>query len=139
MVGRPVNMMENIVTAVETISLTSSSGLVVASWAGSPALAPLSSSLPGWALGLGLAWNSDTAEAEVQHHLGAVVSRHLLSDELGSSGQVVLDLGRLEASVQLPGLQQGNSLQSSLLLTSIMRPNSLDLERTSAGSLGQVI
>ena len=139
LVGRPANMMDNIRTAVETISRTSSTGLVVASWAGSPALAPLSSSLPGWALGLGLAWNSDTAQADLQHQLGAVVSRHLLSDELGSSGQVVLDLGRLEASVELPDLQQGNSLQSSLLLTAIMRPNSLELERTSAASLGQVI
>ena len=139
LVGRPDNMMENIRSAVRAVSHTASSGLVVASWAGSPALAPLSSSLPGWALGLGLAWNSETAQTSVQRQLGPVVSRHLLSDELGSSGQVVLDLGRLEDSVQLPGLQQGNSLQSSLLLTAIMRPNSLDLERTSAAGLGQVI
>ena len=139
LVGRPANMTDNLLAGVEALSQTSSTGLVVASWAGSPALAPVSSSLPGWALGAGLAWNSHTEPSHVSKYLGPVVSRHLLSDQLGTSGQVVLDLARLEETVQLPGLPGGNGLQSSLLLTAIMRPNSLDLDNTSAASLGTVI
>ena len=139
LVGRPTNMIHNIQAGSQALSQTSGSGLLVASWSGSPALAPISSSLPGWALGAGLGWNSNTDPAHVTRYLGPVVTRHLLSDQLGTSGQVVLDLGRLEETLHLPGLNTGNSLQSSLLLTAIIRPNSLDLDNTTAASLGTVI
>ena len=63
-------------------------GLVVASWAASPALAPLASSLPGWVLGLGAAWNSAVtadSEAEVTSRLGEVLLTTYLHIYLSTS------------------------------------------------------
>ena len=77
LVGRPRNMAANILGAVAAAEASCGRGLVVASWAASPALAPLASSLPGWVLGLGAAWNSAVtadSEAEVTSRLGEVLS-----------------------------------------------------------------
>eukprot|EP00092_Neocalanus_flemingeri_P008333 GFUD01008985.1.p1 GENE.GFUD01008985.1~~GFUD01008985.1.p1 ORF type:complete len:881 (-),score=182.76 GFUD01008985.1:190-2832(-) len=141
LVGRPLNMANNISNAAKAAKLTNAAGLIVASWAGSPALAPVASSFPGWALGLGLAWNSSVKEEYVSRYLGDILSKHLFYDETGNSGQIILDLGRSEACVESPKpLEPGsNVLQTSLLLNVIMRPNGVDLENTSADQLGKVI
>jgi len=141
LVGRPNNMIGNIISATTAAAATSSSGVVVASWAATPALAPVSSSLPGWTLGLGLAWNPDVSNEHVSKHLGDVLTRHVFYDEAGSSGNVLLELGKCEASVELPvhSTTKGNILQSSLLLSTIMRPDGVDLENTSSEQLGKII
>jgi len=140
LVGRPLNMADNIDNAAQAAKLTSAAGLIVASWAGSPALAPIASAFPGWALGLGLAWNSGVKNDHVSRYLGDILSSHLFYDETGSSGQIVLDLGRSEACIESPKpLEAGHVLQTSLLLNVIMRPNGIDLENTSADQLGKVI
>ena len=139
LVGRPGNMIKNVISSVSAASLTSVSGLVVASWAGSPSLAPLASSLPGWTLGLGLSWNSDSSEEFVNKHLGEVMTKHLFCDETGSSGQLLLELGKCEESVELPKPDNINILQSSLPLSTIMRPDGVDLENTDQDQLGKVI
>ena len=141
LVGRPVNMIQNIYNAATATKITNSGGLIVASWAGSPALAPIASSYPGWALGTGLAWNSSVEEDHIARYLGNILSKHLFYDETGSSGQIILDLGRSESCVESPEpLEPGtNVLQTSVLLNVIMRPNGVDLENTSADQLGKVI
>ena len=117
------------------------SGLTVASWSGSPALSPLASSLPGWTLGLGVSWSRDTSLEHVDKYLGDVLTRHVFYDETGSSGQVLLDLGRCESRVELPsgGVSSVSGLQSSLLLSSIMRPDTVDLSNTEPEQVGRVI
>jgi len=141
LVGRPGNMIDNIISAATAASATSSSGVVVASWAATPALAPVSSSLPGWTMGLGLTWNPDVSHEHVTKYLGDVLTRHVFYDEAGSSGSVLLELGKCEASVELPvhSSAKGNILQSSLLLSTIMRPDGVDLENTSPEQLGKII
>ena len=141
LVGRPLNMADNIANAANAAKQTNGAGLIVASWAGSPALAPVASSFPGWALGMGLAWNSNVKEEYISRYLGDILSKHLFYDETGNSGQIVLDLGRSESCVESPKpLEPGtNVLQTSLLLNVIMRPNGVDLENTSADQLGKVI
>ena len=134
-------MVDNIANAAKAAKLTKAAGLIVASWAGSPALTSIASSYPGWALGTGLAWNSNVAQDHISTYLGDILSKHLFYDETGSSGQIMLDLGRLEASIQSPiPVEPGtNVLQTSVLLNVIMRPNSVDFENTSADQLGKVI
>merc|ERR1711892_55319 len=134
-------MIENITNAATSTKVTNAAGLVVASWAGSPALIPIASSYPGWSLGTGLAWNSNVKEEFISRYLGDILSKHLFYDETGNSGQIVLDLGRSESCVESPKpLEPGtNVLQTSLLLNVIMRPNGVDLENTSADQLGKVI
>ena len=137
LVGRPGNMISNIVQAAGAPV----SGLTVASWSGSPALSPLASSLPGWTLGLGVSWSRDTSLEHVDKYLGDVLTRHVFYDETGSSGQVLLDLGRCESRVELPsgGVSSVSGLQSSLLLSSIMRPDTVDLSNTEPEQVGRVI
>ena len=89
LVGRPGNMIDNIISAATAAAATSSSGVVVASWAATPALAPVSSSLPGWTMGLGLTWNPDVSHEHVTKYLGDVLTRHVFYDEAGSSGKVL--------------------------------------------------
>ena len=141
LIGRPINMVENITNAATSTKLTNAAGLVVASWAGSPALAPIASSYPGWALGTGLAWNSNVNGDHISRYLGEILSKHLFYDETGSSGQIILDPGSAEACIESPKpLEPGtNVLQTSVLLNVIMRPNGVDLENTSADQLGKVI
>jgi len=141
LVGRPLNMMENIFNAAHTAAMSNTSGLVVASWAGSPALAPIASSYPGWAMGVGLAWNSNIETDYLSMHFGNILSKHLFCDETGSSGQIILDLGRSESCIESPvPIEPGtNVLQTSVLLNVIMRPNGIDWENTSADQLGKVI
>ena len=88
LVGRPRNMAANILGAVAAAEASCGRGLVVASWAASPALAPLASSLPGWVLGLGAAWNSAVtadSEAEVTSRLGEVLLTTYLLIQLSTS------------------------------------------------------
>ena len=141
LVGRPVNMIENIRNAATATRLTNSAGVIIASWAGSPALAPIASSYPGWALGTGLAWNSRVKEEHISRYLGDILSKHLFYDETGTSGQIILDLGKSESCIESPEpLEPGtNVLQTSVLLNVIMRPNGVDFENTSADQLGKVI
>ena len=77
----------------------------------------------------------------ISRYLGEILSKHLFYDETGSSGQIILDLGRAEACIESPKpLEPGtNVLQTSVLLNVIMRPNGVDLENTSADQLGKVI
>ncbi len=57
MAGRPATMAANVARAAAAAHQTESGGLLVAQWAGSPALAHLTAALPGWILAAGLAWN----------------------------------------------------------------------------------
>ena len=140
LVGRPANMVQNILEGVAASDLCSASGVLLASWAASPALSPLASALPGWTLGLGAAWNSRVTEDEVTQHLGDILTHHIFNDQTGSSGQVLLDLGNNEASVELPsGLGSANILGSTVLLSVVMRPDTVDLEATTAEHLGRVV
>ena len=134
-------MIENIKNAATATRLTNSAGVIIASWAGSPALAPIASSYPGWALGTGLAWNSRVKEEHISRYLGDILSKHLFYDETGTSGQIILDLGKSESCIESPEpLEPGtNVLQTSVLLNVIMRPNGVDFENTSADQLGKVI
>ena len=54
---------------------------------------------------------------------------------------MLLELGRCEASVELPrpDTGAGNMLQSSLLLATITRADNVDLDNTSSDQLGKVI
>merc|ERR1712142_1376753 len=74
-------------------------------------------------------------------HFGNILSKHLFCDETGSSGQIILDLGRSESCIESPvPIEPGtNVLQTSVLLNVIMRPNGIDWENTSADQLGKVI
>ena len=56
-------------------------------------------------------------------------------DEAGSSGAVLLELGGAEA-----GVEGDSSLASSLLLSTLLRPDTVDLEAaTTADTLGRCI
>ncbi len=57
MAGRPATMAANVARAAAAAHQTEAGGLLVAHWAGSPALAHLTAALPGWILAAGLAWN----------------------------------------------------------------------------------
>jgi hypothetical protein len=50
-------MAANVARAAAAAHQTEACGLLVAHWAGSPALAHLTAALPGWILAVGLAWN----------------------------------------------------------------------------------
>jgi hypothetical protein len=50
-------MAANVARAAAAADQTEAGGLLVAHWAGSPALAHLTAALPGWILAAGLAWN----------------------------------------------------------------------------------
>jgi hypothetical protein len=50
-------MAANVARAAAAAHQTEAGGLLVAHWAGSPALAHLTAALPGWMLAAGLAWN----------------------------------------------------------------------------------
>ena len=140
LVGRPANMIQNILEGVAASDLCSASGVLLASWAASPALSPLASALPGWTLGLGAAWNSRVTKEEVTQHLGDILTHHIFYDQTGSSGKVLLDLGNNEASVEIPsGLGSSNILGSSVLLSVVMRPDTVDLDNTSSEHLGRVV
>ena len=140
LVGRPANMIQNILEGVAASDICSASGVLLASWAASPALSPLASALPGWTLGLGAAWNSQVTEGEINQHLGDILTHHIFYDQTGSSGQVLLDLGNNEASVELPsGQGSANILGSTVLLSAVMRPDTVDLEATSTEHLGRVV
>jgi len=141
LVGRPSNMVANITSAVHAAQSTGSLGVVVADWAGSPAIAHLSTSLPGFALAAGLSWNPDLDEEYVSSYLGEVISHHVLLDCSGNAGKALLDLGRAESCIVSPApLEAGaNSLQTTVLLNLMMRPHSVDLEDVSLEQLGLVI
>ena len=141
LVGRPANMVQNILEGVAASDLCSASGVLLASWAASPALAPLASALPGWTFGLGAAWNNTVTEDEANKHLGDILTHHIFCDQTGSSGQVLLELGNSEASVELPrhGSGSANILGSSVLLSVVMRPDTVDLEATTTDQLGRVV
>lgn len=133
-------MIQNILEGVAASDICSASGVLLASWAASPALSPLASALPGWTLGLGAAWNSQVTEGEINQHLGDILTHHIFYDQTGSSGQVLLDLGNNEASVELPsGQGSANILGSTVLLSAVMRPDTVDLEATSTEHLGRVV
>ena len=100
---------------------TGARGLVVAHWAGTPALAPLASALPGWVLAAGLAWGPQSKPED----LADALTLHVLEDTMGRAGKVLLELGRAEASLSLPSPEP--SLQPSLLLSLVMRPNAANL------------
>ena len=58
-------------------------------------------------------------------------------DEAGSSGAVLLELGGAEAAVEVEG---DSGLASSLLLSTLLRPDTVDLEAaTTAETLGRCI
>ena len=58
-------------------------------------------------------------------------------DEAGSSGAVLLELGGAEAAVEVEG---DSGLASSLLLSTLLRPDTADLEAaTTAETLGRCI
>ena len=60
-------------------------------------------------------------------------------DEAGSSGAVLLELGGAEAGVEA-GAGQDSGLASSLLLSTLLRPDTVDLEAaTTADTLGRCI
>ena len=117
LLGRPPTMRANIQGAAAAAHATGARGLVVAHWAGAPALAPLTGALPGWVLGAGLAWSPLTSPA----HLGAALTTHLLADTQGAAGRVLLELGEAEARLAPPTALP--SLQPSLLLSLVMRPS----------------
>ena len=100
---------------------TGARGIVVAHWAGTPALAPLASALPGWVLAAGLTWGPQSKPED----LAEALTLHVLEDTMGRAGRVLLELGRAETSLSLPSPEP--SLQPSLLLSLVMRPNAANL------------
>ena len=96
LLGRPNTMQVNIEAAARAAHSQGARGLLVAHWAGAPALAPLVGALPGWVLGAGLAWGPHCSVGG----LGEALSRHVLQDGAGSAGQVTLPAS--PASLLLP-------------------------------------
>ena len=105
--------------SAEAAIATGARGLVVAHWAGTPALAPLASALPGWVLAAGLSWGLQSKVDD----LADALTLHVLEDKMGRAGKVLLELGKAEMSLSLPSPEP--SLQPSLLLSLVMRPNAV--------------
>ncbi|XP_023335018.1 uncharacterized protein LOC111706387 isoform X2 [Eurytemora carolleeae] len=137
LIGRPQNMIHNIAQAAKAIAEYGGEGLVIANWTGSPALTHLSTALPGWVLGAGLAWNTKAADTINLGVLGEILSHHIFQDSTGGSGSAVVELGLAECS--LDQVYPDQQLQTSLLLSSILRPGNLHLEKVSLEQLGAVI
>ena len=86
-----------------------------------PALAPLASALPAWVLAAGFTWGPQSKPED----LTEAFTLHVLEDTMGRAGRVLLELGRAELSLSLPSPKP--SLQPSLLLSLVMRPNAVNL------------
>ena len=98
----------------------------MAHWAGTPALAPLASALPGWVLAAGLSWGLQSKVDD----LADALTLHVLEDKMGRAGKVLLELGKAEMSLSLPSPEP--SLQPSLLLSLV--PVMSDHSARSVGS-----
>ena len=139
----------NIAGAAAAADHVNGGGLLVASWAGSPALSHMTAALPGWMLAAGLAWNP----AGCQHGqlfslatgccscLAAIVSHHGLLDDTGVAGQVLLDFGRAECAVEESGRTLSGQLQTTRFMALILNPASglAGMEAVTADQLASVI
>ena len=128
LVGRPATMISNLRAAAGAAVRAGAGGLVVASWADSgPTLSPLTAALPGWLLGLGLAWNPAGAlRGDTAARVAGAVGHHLLGGE--EAGRALLDLGRVEEGLgaiqqnsPLLGLLAGRGLGPDLLAPKLGR------------------
>jgi len=133
--GRPGNMINNIKQAAECCLNNSGLGMIAANWTGSPAMTHLSTALPGWVLGAGLAWNTRGTDAQL---LGEAISHHVFHDRTGSAGQLLLDMASVESAVE-PNNSSTSQLQTTVLLSTVIRPGNQDLENISAEQLAAAV
>ncbi|XP_046665376.1 uncharacterized protein LOC124357531 isoform X2 [Homalodisca vitripennis] len=94
--GCPEASICNIYRAVQAVGSTGAVGTVVAHWSGSYHITHYPFSWPGFLVGSGLAWNTNTHWDYLHNSLAALLDTHVFRDRSGSMGQAVLELGHAE-------------------------------------------
>ncbi|XP_054264092.1 uncharacterized protein LOC128987330 isoform X1 [Macrosteles quadrilineatus] len=134
--GCPEASICNIYRAVQAVQNTGALGTVVAHWSGSYHITHYPFSWPGFMVGAGLAWNTNTHWDYLHNSLADLLDTHVFGDRSHCVGQAVLELGHAETYLvrSARGQQSHNvsdlpSHLGSILYQLLVDPDNVTLDK----------
>lgn len=125
--------------AVQTAVHYNALGILITDWSAYGHMSPLEISLPAFAAGGALSWNSKIKQESVVSSLGKVLDVHVFQDEAGITGHVLQNLTQVSKMLETRPIQvesdemqsgvypEGQAEDASQLLRLFLFPNSVNV------------